>query len=127
MNLAQMFLSRASFCGSMLAEVLQQFSDEGFKPLPFQVFPISEAADAFRYMAQAKHIGKVVISVHAEEEILVAPSSDRSIKLSAEGTYLITGGLGGLGLSLAQWMVQRGARHLYSWAGAACLPLRSQT
>ena len=30
----------------------------------------------------------------------------------ADGCYLITGGLGGLGLTVAQWMVERGARHL---------------
>ncbi|AKT40698.1 type I polyketide synthase [Chondromyces crocatus] len=29
-----------------------------------------------------------------------------------DGTYLITGGLGGLGLSAAAWLVGRGARHL---------------
>ncbi len=32
--------------------------------------------------------------------------------LRADGTYLITGGLGGLGLATAKWMAQRGARHL---------------
>ena len=30
----------------------------------------------------------------------------------ADATYLITGGLGGLGRSIAQWMAQRGARNL---------------
>lgn len=34
------------------------------------------------------------------------------VSLHADATYLITGGLGGLGLKLAGWMVQRGARHL---------------
>ncbi|MDY7232539.1 type I polyketide synthase [Hyalangium rubrum] len=32
--------------------------------------------------------------------------------LSAEGTYLISGGLGGLGLRVARWMAERGAKHL---------------
>ena len=30
----------------------------------------------------------------------------------ADGAYLITGGLGGIGLAVAQWLVERGARHL---------------
>ena len=34
------------------------------------------------------------------------------IDLQPDATYLITGGLGGLGLRLATWMVSRGARHL---------------
>ena len=40
------------------------------------------------------------------------PSAGRSIPLNGDASYLITGGLGGLGLQVAQWMVGRGARHL---------------
>ncbi|MDB4286019.1 SDR family NAD(P)-dependent oxidoreductase [bacterium] len=41
-----------------------------------------------------------------------APSSTPEVSLRADSTYLITGGLGGLGLATAKWMTQRGARHL---------------
>jgi NAD(P)-dependent dehydrogenase (short-subunit alcohol dehydrogenase family)/acyl carrier protein/uncharacterized protein YidB (DUF937 family) len=34
------------------------------------------------------------------------------LSLGHDGTYMITGGLGGLGLKLAEWMVEQGARHL---------------
>jgi acyl transferase domain-containing protein/acyl carrier protein len=40
------------------------------------------------------------------------PKAVRPLALSASGTHLITGGLGGLGLTVAGWMVERGARHL---------------
>src|SRR5262249_18457862 len=40
-----------------------------------------------------------------------APSSPATT-FRTDGTYLITGGLGGLGISFAEWMVGRGARHL---------------
>ena len=40
-----------------------------------------------------------------------ATSSDK-LQIQSDGTYLITGGLGGLGLKLAKWLVDRGARHL---------------
>lgn len=39
-------------------------------------------------------------------------AKQEQISLSADATYLITGGLGGLGLKLAGWMVQRGAKHV---------------
>lgn len=43
----------------------------------------------------------------------LSKSSSRSAaSLRADSTYLITGGLGGLGLATAEWMVQQGARHL---------------
>ncbi len=86
---------------SLFAQLQQQFSDRQLQPLPHKVFPITEADDAFRYMAQAKHIGKVVISL---------PASNQVIK--ADGSYLITGGLGALGLLVANWLVEEGANNL---------------
>lgn len=110
-DLAQMFSSRPEFSGSMFRELMRHFDDGSFTPLPLRVFPISEAADAFRYMAQSKHIGKVVVTLQ-EKEVLIAPSSEPRATFRPDGTYLITGGLGGLGLTVAEWMVSRGARHL---------------
>src|SRR5690606_17943494 len=81
------------------------------QPLPRTVFPISEAANAFRFMAQAKHIGKIVLSLQVQE-VLVAPSAEESRTFHPHATYLISGGLGGLGLEMAQWMVKQGAQHL---------------
>jgi NAD(P)-dependent dehydrogenase (short-subunit alcohol dehydrogenase family)/acyl carrier protein len=94
----------------LLRELIPLIEAGDLRPLPLQVFPISEAASAFRYMAQAKHIGKIVISME-EEEVWVVPA-EKPVTFDATGTYLITGGLGGLGLEVAQWLVQHGARHL---------------
>ncbi len=110
-NLAHMFVSRTAFCGEMLTEVLDHFRGGRFTPLRRQSFPLSEAEEAFRFMAQAKHIGKVVVTLD-EPEFLVAPSSPQPVTFREDATYLVTGGLGGLGLVLAEWMVERGARNL---------------
>ena len=85
----------------MFVELRQQFVDGKLQPLPHQVFPIQQADDAFRYMAQAKHIGKVVISL---------PASNQVVK--TDGSYLITGGMGALGLQVANWLAEEGAKHL---------------
>ena len=63
--------------------------------------------DALRHMARAEHIGKVVIQAAPESE-----PAKPALALREDATYLITGGLGGLGLKLAQWLVDRGAHHL---------------
>lgn len=42
----------------------------------------------------------------------VPPQPQTSLTFREDGTYLITGGLGGLGLKVAEWMVAKGARHL---------------
>ncbi|WP_254171825.1 zinc-binding dehydrogenase, partial [Planktothrix agardhii] len=46
----------------MLTELIPGFEEKQLQPLPYTVFPVEEASNAFRYMAQAKHIGKVVIT-----------------------------------------------------------------
>lgn len=87
---------------SMFQDLMAAVAAGDLKPLPRRVFPLPEVSSAFRFMAQAKHIGKIVVS----QEL----PATRSIR--ADGTYLITGGLGGLGLMVAQWLADQGARHL---------------
>jgi myxalamid-type polyketide synthase MxaB len=89
---------------TMLRELMVKFKQGQLHPLPHQVFPVSKVVDAFRYMAQAKHIGKVVVSIAEESE------ASHSTPVSSEGTYLITGGLGALGLKLARWLVEQEAK-----------------
>jgi acyl transferase domain-containing protein/NADPH:quinone reductase-like Zn-dependent oxidoreductase/acyl carrier protein len=93
--------------GSMLRKLMAEFDRGELESLPYRAFPIREAKEAFRFMAMGRHIGKLVIS---HQEIL--DSRRVGSKLDPQGTYLITGGLRGLGLMTAQWLVERGARHL---------------
>jgi NADPH:quinone reductase-like Zn-dependent oxidoreductase/acyl carrier protein len=95
---------RPELLREMLQGVLQQLAAGQLKPLRRREFPLDAAAEAFRYMAQAKHIGKVVITQAQEAEPTIVPHG--------QATYLITGGLGGLGLRVAEWLVEKGARHL---------------
>ena len=85
----------------LMDDLLTDFETEVLKPLPVRSFPIEEAREAFRFMAQAKHIGKIVIT-----------QSDKTAPVRGDGAYLITGGLGGLGLVTARWLVEHGAKHL---------------
>ena len=90
---------------AILQKLRQGFESGQWQPLPLRVFPITEAVSAFRYMQQARHVGKVVLDFDA------GVNSDH-IAIRADATYLITGGLGGLGCRIAEWLVQQGARHL---------------
>ena len=95
----------------LLNELLPYFEDGSFTPLPVKVFPVSESASAFRYMAQAKQIGKIALSMR-DQDIRVTPLIERKEVVRSDAAYLITGGLGDLGLLAANWLVERGARHL---------------
>src|SRR5207248_9209311 len=44
--------------------------------------------------------------------VRISPPIPQDVRLQSDGTYLITGGLGSLGLRVAQWIVEQGARHL---------------
>ena len=109
-DLERLFVERPSLGAKLLREIAQGFENGTFKPLRLRVFPIVEAVEAFREMAQARHIGKIVLSLQAEARVAPPPATDA--RFGGENTYLITGGLGGLGLTVARWMVARGARHL---------------
>jgi acyl transferase domain-containing protein len=85
---------------SMLLDMVSLIEAGELKPLPYRSFPIEHAVDAFRYMAQAKHIGKIAIT------------QPHDVIVRADAAYLITGGLGGLGLITARWLVERGAQHV---------------
>jgi acyl transferase domain-containing protein len=67
--------------------------------LPRHAFALDDAPRAFRFMAQALHTGKIVLR-HGASEPFVA---------RRDGTYLVTGGLSGLGPVVAKWLVERGA------------------
>jgi len=95
----------------LFRELMRSYEDGSFTPLPVNVFPISESAEAFRHMAQAKHIGKIALSLR-DANIRVAPLEERRKTARANATYLITGGLGDLGLLAANRLVERGARRL---------------
>jgi malonyl CoA-acyl carrier protein transacylase len=86
----------------LITVMFSELKAAGFSPLPHKVFSVSRVVDAFRYMAQAQHIGKIVLSFPSMPDQVV----------HGDSTYLITGGLGALGLEVAQWFVYQGARHI---------------
>jgi NADPH:quinone reductase-like Zn-dependent oxidoreductase/acyl carrier protein len=81
----------------LLTEVSDGLAKGEWTPLPAEIYPLTEARTAFRRMQQARHIGKIVCQMPTP----LAPRPDR--------TYLITGGLGAIGLSTASYLAQRGA------------------
>jgi amino acid adenylation domain-containing protein len=86
----------------ILAHLKKSFEEGKLKPPPLKIYAATHAVDAFRYMLLAKHIGKIVLDFDAMADKLIRK----------EGIYLITGGLGGLGLKISQWLAEQGAGHL---------------
>jgi acyl transferase domain-containing protein/acyl carrier protein len=74
--------------------LIERFERGELAPLPVTPFAMHDAASAYRYMQQAKHVGRVVLTRRT---------------LRADAAYLVTGGTGALGLATARWLVERGA------------------
>ena len=97
----------------LFRDVMTLFSEGVLHPLPYQSFEADDVVDAFRYMQQARQIGKIVITYRNGINHIQAPKQiHRALQLSPSATYLVTGGLGGFGLKTAQWLVSKGARNL---------------
>ena len=112
-ELASLAVDRPPLFASLLRETMDAFEKGELRPLPVVEFDLGEAQDAFRFMAQARHIGKVVLTAGDPSETPIVPASGASgAALRPDATYVITGGLGGLGLEVAGWMAERGARDL---------------
>ena len=71
-------------------------------------FADDEVPNAFRYMAKRKNIGKIVVSF-AERGPSDGDVAESANPIREDGTYLITGGLGALGMQLARKLSEQGA------------------
>jgi NADPH:quinone reductase-like Zn-dependent oxidoreductase/acyl carrier protein len=101
---------RPALCAQLLQEVMERMASGVLRPVRHRAFPISQVSEAFREMAQGQHVGKLVVSMQDAQLRVVPPKP--GFRVRADASYLITGGLGGLGLAAARWLVGHGARHL---------------
>lgn len=92
----------------LLEAVMAAFERGALRPIPDTVFPLAEAPRAFQKLLRREVIGKVV---------LTSPDADAcedtdGIAATGRDTYLVTGGLGALGLVAARWLARRGAQRI---------------
>ncbi len=111
-DLLSVGVARPERARALIRDVLGRFEDKEFHPLPLHAFPVARLAEAFREMAQAKHIGKLIVSIQDRQGLRVERDPQQSVAIDPDASYLLTGGLGGFGLAVAQHLARRGARHL---------------
>ena len=85
--------------GNALRRVMRQLAAGEVTPLVHTRWSMTEAGPAMKFMRAARHVGKIVL----------ANSPVESGRLREDRTYLVTGGLGGIGCALAEWLAERGA------------------
>ncbi|KAF4537771.1 Reducing type I polyketide synthase [Lasiodiplodia theobromae] len=111
-DLTHVAAHRGKLISRMLAAVMELLGQGSIKPVtPVTVYGLDELEKAFRLMQAGKHRGKIVIRAGKEDTVKVAPQRPRA-RLSPDASYVVVGGLGGIGRSVSRLLVQRGARHL---------------
>ncbi|OJI96712.1 hypothetical protein ASPVEDRAFT_119070 [Aspergillus versicolor CBS 583.65] len=116
-DLVELCLCKPSITNELLLRTIHLLKERYIHPIrPIKVFDSDHIVDAFRYMQQGVHLGKIVVSMRKESGQAIVNENvvqqKKITKLNKEGAYLLVGGLGGLGRSISTWMVERGARHI---------------
>jgi NADPH:quinone reductase-like Zn-dependent oxidoreductase/ubiquinone/menaquinone biosynthesis C-methylase UbiE len=79
---------------------------------PITPYSMADMDQAMRSMQGGSHTGKLVLVPGAEDQVRVV-TRPRPLRLDrSESTYLVVGGLGGVGRAIALWMIEQGARHV---------------
>lgn len=79
---------------------------------PIKSFNVAELGKALLYFSKGTHIGKIVVNYDTEISFAPMLNAPPRAKFDGKATYVIVGGLGGLGRSIVEWMVDYGARNL---------------
>ncbi|VVU95028.1 Beta-ketoacyl synthase, N-terminal domain [seawater metagenome] len=99
--------SHSEYIKNIMTKMLKLFEDEKLKPIEITSFHISEATKALKFMSKGIHTGKLILEVDDWK-----PTEFHFPKtlFDSKKYYLISGGLGGLGVELMNWMSNKGAR-----------------
>lgn len=114
-NMKCMLYSNSRLFSRVLADTMQYLEKGIIKATPLHVLQLSEVAEGFRILQSRSKLGghRVVLKVDDNDIVpVVGEKHKEPLKLRADATYLVPGGLGGLGRPLLRWMAEKGARHL---------------
>jgi acyl transferase domain-containing protein/acyl carrier protein len=126
-DLTLMSESHPERIGELLSTVYRLVAD-GELPLPESTHrPLADTATAVREMSAARHTGKLVLDVPqaGHTDVVVPPEQARAFR--HDGSYLVTGGLGGIGLFLAEQMATAGCGRIVLSSRAQPTPKALET
>ncbi len=115
----QLMKVRPDLTAQLFQKVMELFAEGVLFPLPYETHDAADVVDAFRQMQQARHIGKILVTYsqgmpvpNAHRSSPSANNRSPAMVVSEQASYIVTGGLSGFGLKTAQWLADKGARHL---------------
>lgn len=99
--------------GHSLLRSMFEYYDKGLiQPIrPIKMFAAEQVHEAFEYMQKGEHVGRIGITMAPFRQTLIRPRSNIP-RFKSNASYLLVGGLGGIGRALSTYMVEHGAREL---------------
>ncbi|KAJ5971450.1 Acyl transferase/acyl hydrolase/lysophospholipase [Penicillium vulpinum] len=97
----------------LLKKIIDLYKQGHIRPItPVKTFSANDLQQCFAYMQTGQHIGKLRVSINSQNTSIEAVCPPKTMSFQSDASYLLVGGLGGLGGGTARWMVEHGARHL---------------
>lgn len=100
---------RPAVLQKVLQDVFRHIQAGHMSPLPVTSMQLGEIEQAFRSIQMRKHTGKIVLESGPDA---IVKARKQPLKVKSNGTYVIFGGLGGLGKHLCRFLLARGARYI---------------
>jgi acyl transferase domain-containing protein/acyl carrier protein len=111
-DLGLLHTERPALLATAIAEVAAELAAGRLPEPQVTTFSLDQATTAFRTLAAATHIGKLVLTIPQSGTADVVVPPDAFPLARPDGAYVITGGLGGLGLLLGRWLAEQGAARI---------------
>lgn len=108
-DLVKLSQQRPEYCQRLLQKIFADLAAEFYTPLSVTKMPIGDIEKAFRLMQSRKHTGKIVLEATDDSTVL---AKVQPLQLRPDGTYIIVGGLGGMGKLICRHLQVKGARHI---------------
>ncbi len=126
-DLALMSETHPQRIGQLLDTVFRRVAGGELPPAEYTRYEFGDAATAIRVMSAAEHTGKLVLDVPRSGTSAAVVPQDAARAFREDGAYLVTGGLGGLGLFLAEKMAAAGCGRIVLTSRSQPDPLAQQT
>ncbi|KAI1127899.1 hypothetical protein F5Y10DRAFT_242011 [Nemania abortiva] len=81
-------------------------------PEPLHMYALSEVEQAFRYMQSGRNTGRIVLEANDADLIPKRILERRDWTCDPNASYLVAGGLGGIGREILRWLASKGAQYL---------------
>ncbi|KAK4238694.1 hypothetical protein C8A03DRAFT_14873 [Achaetomium macrosporum] len=112
-DVVQLADNRGKIIQRILQQLVKQLGDGTIANVaPVTTYSLADVGRAFRTMQAGKHMGKIVIVPGASDTVRAVPPPRAAVDVAPNATYLVVGGLTGIGQSISRWLVDHGAKNL---------------